>query len=187
MTPVRPGHGTGAGTPHIEIPFDEQAPANPDQTAINLAERRKRGKPFEKNNGAGRGRRPVLALLGVDPASVPELARKDVRRADRYRRRRVAETTAVTGYTSAGAAAIFSSAALVLASARQVAAIAFQTGDPAMHKLAADLSEKHSQLEIKARWLAKDEAAARPASDPLAAARARISATAAALRKDAAK
>jgi hypothetical protein len=43
-----------------------------------------------------------------------------------------------------------------------VAALAFQTGDPALHKLAADLAEKHSQLELKAGFMAKDEAAAKP-------------------------
>jgi hypothetical protein len=60
------------------------------------------------------------------------------------------------------------SAALVLASQRQVALLAFKKGDPALHKLAADLAEKHSQLELKAGFMAKDEAAARP-KDPHAA------------------
>jgi hypothetical protein len=164
ITEVRPGHGAGTGTPHLEIGFKDLRPANADETARNVAERKRRGKPFEPGNAAASGRRPKLALLGVDEATMPELARNDLRRADRYRQRRVREVAGAHGYASAGTCAVLGSASLVLASQRQIAALAFQTGDPALHKLAADLAEKHSQLELKASFMAKDEAAARPRS-----------------------
>ena len=162
MTVVRNGHGQGAGMPHVEVPLKDRQPANPDETAANVAERKRRGKPFQRGNQAAKGRKPVLALLGVAAAEVPEPSRRDLKRADRYRQRRVREVAGASGYASAGTCAVLGSAALVLASQRQVAALAFQTGDPALHKLAADLAEKHSQLELKAGFMARDEAAAKP-------------------------
>jgi hypothetical protein len=162
ISPIRKGHGKGKDSPHVEIALKDLKPANADDTASNLALRQRRGKPFEKGNKAASGRVPNLALLGVSADNVPDLSRNDLRKADRYRQRRVREIAGSTGYASAGTCAVLGSAALVLASQRQIALIAFQTGDPAMHKLAADLAEKHSQLEIKAAFMAKDEAAARP-------------------------
>lgn len=179
MSPVRNGHGSGAGTPHVEVPLKDLKPGNAEETARNLAERKSRGKPFTPGNRASAGRAPTLALLGGVPAAdLPELARRDVRKADRYRQRRVREHGAAHGYASAGTCAILGSAALVLASQRQVATLAFKTGDPALHKLAADLAAQHSQLELKAAFLAKDEAAARPALDPVARLRAAAAARA---------
>ncbi len=113
-------------------------------------------------NRAAVGRKPVLALLGVKAELVPKASRADLKRADRYRQRRVREVAGAHGYASAGTCAVLGSAALVLASQRQVSLLAFKSGDPALHKLAADLAEKHSQLEIKAGFMAKDESAARP-------------------------
>jgi hypothetical protein len=162
ITPIRAGHGDGAGTPHVEVPLKDMRPANADDTATNLADRKRRGKPFEPGNRAAEGRKPVLALLAVSADVVPEPSRRDLKRADRYRQRRVREVRIVHGYADAGTCAVLGSAALVLASQRQVAALAFQSGDPTLHKLAADLAEKHSQLEIKASFMAKDAAAARP-------------------------
>jgi hypothetical protein len=184
LTEVRSGHGAGAGTPHVEIALKDRKPANAAETATHLAERKRRGKPFQLGNRAAENRPPTLALLGVSADAVPELARKDLRRADRYRQRRVREVAGAHGYASAGTCAVLGSAALVLASQRQIALLAFQTGKPELHKLAADLAEKHSQLELKASFMAKDESGGRPKQDPLAAARARISATAAASRKE---
>lgn len=159
-SPVRPGHGEGAGQPHVEIPLKDQRPANAEDTARNVAERKRRGRPFQKGNTASKDRAPTLALLGIKADMVPELARADLKRADRYRQRRVRELAGAHGYASAGTCAVLGSAALVLASQRHVAALAFQSGDPALHKLAADLAEKHSQLELKASFMCKDEAAA---------------------------
>lgn len=176
MKPIRSGHGTGSGGPHVEVPLKDLRPANAEETAANLAERKRRGKPFVKGNRASAERVPTLALLGGIPAAeLPELARRDVRKADRYRQRRVRETAGAHGYADAGTCAVLGSAALVLASQRQVATLAFKTGDPALHKLAADLAEKHSQLEIKAAFMAKDSAAARPRANPHTAAAALFS------------
>ncbi|HEY2406830.1 MAG TPA: hypothetical protein VGI10_12545 [Polyangiaceae bacterium] len=166
LTPVR---RDSAGQPHVEIPLKDLRPANPDETARNVAARKLRGKPFTLGNTVAVGRKPVLALLGVDAESVPEPSRRDLKRADRYRQRRVREIAGAHGYASAGTCAVLGSAALVLASQRQVAALAFRTGDPALHKLAADLAEKHSQLELKAGFMAKDEAARQPKPNQLEA------------------
>lgn len=164
VTAVRNGHGNGAGQPHVELALKDLRPADADETARNVAERKRRGRPFQKGNKASSGRAPTLALLGVREDDLPALARKDLRKADRYRQRRVREAAVVHGYASSGTCAVYGSAAIVLASQRQVALLAFKTGDPALHKLAADLAEKHSQLELKAGFMAKDEAAARPRS-----------------------
>jgi hypothetical protein len=180
--PVRNGHGSGEGTPHVEIALKDMRPSNPEETARNLTERKRRGKPFQKGNKAAIGRAPTLALLGVKADTVPELSRKDLRKADSYRRRAVCELASAHGHASARTCAIVGSAALVLASQRQIAALAFQTADPALHKLAADLAEKHSQLEIKAAFVCKDDAAARP-RDPRSAAVRAIEARAAELAK----
>lgn len=174
LSPVRNGHGDGAGMPHVEIPLKDLTPGNAAATARNVAERKRRGKPFQKGNKASENRVPTLALLGVPADLVPELARKDLRRADRYRQRRVREVAGAHGYASAGTCAVLGSAAIVLASQRQIALLAFQTGKPELHKLAADLAEKHSQLEIKAGFMAKDESAGRPRDNATARAIARI-------------
>lgn len=161
MNPIRTGHGSGSNGPHVEIALKDQRPANADETAANLTERKRRGKPFAKGNRVG-GRKLELVGLGIAAAGIPELARRDLRKANAYRQRRVRELAAVNGCATAGCCAVLGSAAITLASHRQVAALAFQTGDPALHELAARLAEKHSQLEIKAAWLGKNEASARP-------------------------
>lgn len=157
--PMRSGHGAGSGQPHPEFPWDEQEATDARGTAENLASRRVRGRPFQRGNTAATNRVPNVALLGVDPSQIPEPTRRDIRKAERYRKRRCSETVATTGYVSAGASAIFGSASLAHVASRRVYAQAFATDDPALYKLAADLSDKHAQLEVKARWMAKDEAA----------------------------
>jgi hypothetical protein len=171
--PMRDGHGKGRGQPHVELAWKDQKPSNPDATAENLASRRARGRPFQRGNTAAVGRVPNVALLGVDASQIPELTRKDIRKAERLRRRRCSETAATTGYVSAGSSAIHGSAALAHVASRRVYALAFAADDPALYKLAADLSDRHAQLEIKARWLAKDEAASRPDVDDVERERAR--------------
>jgi hypothetical protein len=122
-TPVRNGHGAGASGPHVEIPLKDQRPANADETACNVTERKRRGKPFEKGNTAAKDRAPTLALLGIRADTMPELARRDLKRADRYRQRRVRELAGAHGYASAGTCAVLGSAALVLTSQRHVQTI----------------------------------------------------------------
>ena len=159
---LRTGHGQGADAPHIETPWKDLGATDAAATASNVAERKRRGKPFQKGNTASAGRAPTLALLGVKTAGIPEASRNDLRKADRYRQRAVRELAAAHGYASARACAIQGSAALVLASQRQIAAKAFETGDPELHKLAADLADKHAQLELKADVTAQRAAAAKP-------------------------
>jgi hypothetical protein len=166
--PLRDGHGQGAAAPHVETPWKDLPAVNAAATASNVAERKRRGKPFQKGNKASAGRAPTLALLGVKTAGIPEHSRNDLRKADRYRQRAVRELAAAHGYASARACAIQGSAALVLASQRQIAAKAFETGDPELHKLAADLADKHAQLELKADVTAQRAAAARPQESGLA-------------------
>ena len=163
MNPVRPGHGSGEGTPHVEIALKDQRPAKRGKKRPPISRSASEGaNRFQKGNRVG-GRKLELVGLGIAAAGIPELARKDLRRANAYRQRRVREVATVNGHATAGCCAILGSAAITLASHRQVAALAFQTGDPALHELAARLAEKHSQLEIKATWLGKNEAGSRPA------------------------
>lgn len=160
--PLRSGHGQGAASVHVEVPWKDLPPVNAAETAANVAERKRRGRPFQKGNRASADRAPTLALLGVKADSIPEPSRSDLRKAESYRQRAVRELAAAHGYASARACAIQGSAALVLASQRQVAAKAFETGDPDLHKLAADLADRHAQLELKADVTAQRAAAARP-------------------------
>jgi hypothetical protein len=163
MNPVRSGRDSKDGMPHVEVPLKDMRPANADQTAANLAESKRRGRPFQKGNRVG-GRKLALTGLGIASAGIPELARRELRKAESYRQRRVRELRAVHGYVSAGAEGLLGSAALVLASSKAVASEAFRTGNVELHELASRLIERASQIELKAEFLAKSDAAAKPRS-----------------------
>lgn len=158
MNIVRGGRDSKPGQPHAEVAFKDMRPANPEQTAVNLSRFKRRGQPFAKGNRCG-GRRLELTGLGLSQAGMPEVARKELRKAETYRQRRVRELTAVYGYVSAGASAMLGSAAIALASSKQVAGEAFRTGDTALHELAIRIAEKASQLELKAVFMARNDTA----------------------------
>jgi hypothetical protein len=158
------------------LPADELANVNADETAANLAERARRGRPFESGNRAAAGRRPKLALLGVTVDATDARYALALRRAGRYRKRRCSELAAVHGYVSAGAASLIASASLALCASRYLYEVAAETGDPATLKAASALANDARQGELAAWELSSREAASRPkaAVDPMAAIRARI-------------
>lgn len=163
MPPLREGHGQGAGRPHIEVlPPDEHVTPNAAETAANLAERRRRGRPFEPGNRAAAGRRPKLALLGVTVDATDPRYALALRRAGRYRRRRCSELAAVHGYVSAGVSSLIASAALALCASRYLYELAAETGDADTLKRASALSNDARQNELAAWELASREAAGRP-------------------------
>ena len=158
--------------PRVEVlPADELPTPNAHETAANLAERQRRGRPFEHANRAAAGRRPKLALLGVAiDATDPEYA-KCLRQASRWRKRRCSElAVSHGGYLSSGASSLVASSALALAASRYLYALAARTGDPDLLKRASALANDSRQNELAAWELASREAASRPKApfDPLA-------------------
>lgn len=170
---LRRGHGNGAGVPRVEVlPADElPAAANATGTGLTAAMSPRRGRPFEPGNKAAAGRRPRLALLGVTiEGSDPRYALA-LRRAGRYRKRRVRELYHAHGFVSAGVASLIASASLALSASRYLYEIASETGDPETLKRASALANDARQNELAAWELAAREGAARPKppADPLAA------------------
>jgi hypothetical protein len=145
------------------LPPDELPAANPDETAAALASRRDRGRPFAAGNTAAKGRRPKLALLGVNLDATDPAYALCLRQASRWRKRRCSELAALAGgYLSAGASSLVASAALALASSRYLYGVAAKTGDPALMKQASALANDSRQNELAAHELCLREAAARP-------------------------
>jgi hypothetical protein len=162
---LRTGHGTGAGVPRVEVlPHDELPAVNANETAAHLAERRAKGRPFERGNRAAAGRRPKLALLGVSVDAADPRYALSLRRAGRYRKRRCSEIAAVHGYVSAGASSLIASASLALSASRYLYEVAAETGDADTLKRASALANDARQNELAAWELAAKEAAARPAA-----------------------
>ncbi len=171
-----PGHGNGEGKPRIEVPpADEATKPNAHATATNLAERKRRGRPFEPGNRAAEGRRPKLALLGVPAAATDPRYALSLRRASRYRKRRCSELAAAHGYVSAGASSLIASAALALSASRFLYEVAAETGDAETLKRASALANDARQNELAAWELAARESASKPShTDPLVSIRARL-------------
>jgi hypothetical protein len=163
---LRSGHGTGAGTPRVEVlPPDELPPASPATT-----DRSGRGPDgrFIAGNGAARASktRPsrygslVLGLAKADP-----VYQTCARWGARYAAHRRAELAkAHGGELSAGVGALVESAGNALADSRYVRAKAAESGDPALFKLAASLATEARQCELASWELASREAQARPHS-----------------------
>ena len=158
---VRSGHGTGAGTPRVEVlPPDELPPAT--SAGADRPQRSADGRFVRGNTVARAGRlRPgEQGLLGVD-RSLPEyraFARWG-RRYSSHRRRELA--LAHGGEISAGVGAIVESAALAMAASRFLSSRGAQTGDASMLAQAARLSETARQHELAAWELASREAKTR--------------------------
>lgn len=159
--PIERSHGR----PYPQAPRADELPAtNAAETAANLAERRRRGRPFERGNQAAKGRRPALALLGIEVEAADPVYQRMLRHAHRYRRRRVSELHAVHGYVSAGAAGLLASAALALAGSRYAYALAAKGGKEAASwlKLGATLADSARNAELSAVEVAKRDAAGKP-------------------------
>jgi hypothetical protein len=159
---LRSGHGNGAGVPRIEVlPPDELPHADANETAANLAERARRGKPFTTGNRAAAGRRPKLALLGVPADATDPRYALALRRASRYRKRRCSELAVAHGYVSAGASSLIASASLALSASRFLYEVAAETGDAETLKRASALANDARQNELAAWELAAKESGAR--------------------------
>ena len=172
---LRKAHGTGAAALLVSErrPLDEIPALNAGDTVAELAERDRRGRPFERGNRAAVGRRPALASAAGIPLDASDpMYRKALGWARRYRRRRVAELSIQHGGAlSAGVCAMITSSALDMAASRYLSAIAAQTGDPATMAVASRLAQSSRQQELTALDVAQREASTRPKAwvDPLAA------------------
>jgi hypothetical protein len=160
----RKGHGNGKGQPRIEtLPADELPTPNAATTVASLAERRARGKPFEPGNRAAVGRRPKLALLGVDVDRADPRMVLALRRANRYRKQRCAELSVTFGGCSAGVSGLVASASLALCASRFLYELGAELGDAELLKRASSLANDARQNELAAWELASREGKARPA------------------------
>lgn len=170
-------HGNAAKydplTPRLEVKeFNKLPHPNANETAANLATRRQRGRPFEAGNKAATGRRPKLALLGVEIDSEDPAYQRSLRLASRYRKRRCSELYVIYGYVSSGASGMIASAALAMAGSRYIYGLySKDTKNLALIREASKLATEARMHEAAAMELCQREAAARPksATDPLAA------------------
>ena len=181
---LRTGHGNGAGSPRIEVmPADElpkgvQAPALVESTS-----ERSKGGRFAKGartvqsagGNARRGKTRLASKLGLSTVAANPTFEPYKKAAEDFKRCQVTALARGVGGGHCGPApsSIIASAALQLAASRW----AFDTGQP---ELGSKLANDSRQNLLAAHELAAREAQARPKADPLAAVRARITATAAA-------
>lgn len=139
------------------VPADELSHANVVATGDMIS----KGRPFEKGNRVAAGRKPKLALLGVEVNATDPRYALSLRRASRYRKQRVAELARAHGYVSAGAAAMVASAALALCASRYLYELAAETGDPDTLKRASALAIDARQHELAAWEICTREAKSR--------------------------
>jgi len=171
---LRRAHGKGAGALlRAETrPLDEIPALNAADTDRALALAERRGRPFTRGNRAASGRRPALALLGVPLDASDPRYRAAMRRADRYRRRRVRELTVQSGgFLGSGVAALLATSARALAASTVLYTLAGEALARGEHKVSADLMTSGARLgdaarqaELTAVGLAAREASARAAT-----------------------
>ena len=162
---LRSAHGNG-GDAILRAerpPLDELAAPNAELARQGHEELTRRGRPFQKNNQAAKGRRPALALLGVPIDTSDARWRRAMRKARRYMQRRVRDLAAQCGGTlGTGPSAMLASAARALAASTVLYELAGETLDPKMFRDAAALADSARQQELTAVGLAEREVAARP-------------------------
>lgn len=173
---LRTAHGSGEpALLRAETPvLDELSPLNAGDAERGLAAAKRRGKPFTKGNAAAKGRKPALAALGLEASS--PLYRKALKKAERYRQRRVRElAVAHGGYLSAAVAAMIGSASRALASSlvlHELADELLKVGSAKSNKAAANLllqaarlADSSRQQELTAIAIAERESKARPTTN----------------------
>lgn len=169
---LRSGHGTGAGSPRIEVlPPDELPSATP---SLPVRPSRDAAGRFVRGNTEGVAKRVkpgVRGSLGIDKADprYKAFARWGARYGA-HRRRELA--LAHGGSISAGVGAIVESAAQAMAASRFVQSLAAESGDAELFKQAAALASTARQHELAAWELAAREAQARPKTNAIAQLRA---------------
>lgn len=177
--PIRTAHGTGASTIlRVEQPpLDEIPPLNAAETERALAERERRGRPFEPGNRAAVGRKPALCVMGLPIGTADPRYRRAARKARNWTQRRIRELATMHGnQLGAGPSGALANAGLALAASRVLYELASETLDAKLFQQAADLADKAKQQELFAVGLAAREAAGRPKgkSDPLGDLRAEL-------------
>lgn len=127
---------------------------------------RRSNKPFVKGNKAAVGRKPKLAMLGIDMAylNITDMKYKSaLRRAEYYLKRRTRELGAAFGYVTVGVNALLGTASLQLATSKylmQLACEAAGVDTPLMLKLmemSTKLSTGARQNELSAWELCAKE------------------------------
>ena len=169
---IRNGHGTGAGTPRVEVlPADELPEGVPVQARPPSPTDRGEGGRFAPGNALARqggralaGKSRLTSRLGL--SSLPEgSAFAPYRRAAAsFRRAQCAELARCIGggVCGPGPSSIVASAALALAWSRYLADRAAETGDVETAMRAARLGETSRQHLLAAHELTAREAQARP-------------------------
>ena len=161
---LRTGHGSGKGSPRIEVMPADELPSAIGSNAVET--HRGTHGHFGPNNPFGASKRVRPGKLGGVDTSDPRFRpfRNWARRYAGHRRAELAK--AHGGEISAGVGAIVESAALALGDSRFVQMLASETGDVDLFKRAADLGALARQHELAAWELAAREATARAASGP---------------------
>jgi len=184
---VRSAHGRARELGRLTVsectPADELPSATPADAVRTDRDTSGRFAPGNRVGTARRlraGSRGALADLERKGDAAARAALAFGRRYAAHRRAELARCHG--GELSAGVGAMVESAGELLASARYWSARGIAEASPDHARLAATLVAGARQAERDAWELASREAVARPATDPLAAVRARISATAAAAR-----
>jgi hypothetical protein len=182
---LRSGHGTGSGSPRIEVLPPDELPqgvqANPLASARD--ERRADGtfapgaRTMQSAGGrATAGKTRLSARLGLATLPAGDAFSVYRRAAATFRRVQCASLARSVGggVCGPGPSSVVASAALALAWSRYLSDEAARTGDPELAMRSARLGETSRQHLLAAHELAAREAAARPAPDPHAALRAAL-------------
>jgi hypothetical protein len=175
---LRRGHGTGAGTPRVEVmPPDELPDAVPaDAVPLTGVVRRQNGTVLTSEAARALGRRGGLKKagrvrlarsLGIEGLERLEAFAPYRRSAAAFRRHHCRDLARQAGgELGAGPSSMVASAALQLAASRFVFAQASETGDANLFKVASSLSNDSRQNLLAAYELAIREAQARRAAAP---------------------
>jgi hypothetical protein len=156
-----PGH-TSDQLLSVEVVYpDELAKPNADAMDVRLEEAKRVGRPFKAGNKAARGRRPMLARLGIKlgpDAHKNKAYQGHLRLAEAYRRRRITELRVTHGFVSVAAMSIMATAALQLAMSRYMMELAVEAADMDLIKKASSLGNDARQNELAAWELCVREA-----------------------------
>jgi hypothetical protein len=167
---LRTGHGTGAGSPRIEMLPADELPFAPAGAAVPLEGGRDRSGRI-RTTAAAR----AMAQLPRRGAFLPRKLACDARFEPHNRRRlewlkaRHAELAASTGAVSHGVGAMLAAAAWLHAGGEFAAELAAETGDVELFKASATLTSTARQHDLAAWELAVREGQARKASQPTSA------------------
>lgn len=175
---LRKGHGTGAGSPRIEVlPVDELPVGVPDDSRSMTPEGRDAKGRFQAGNGmaavGGRsraGKVKLAARLGLASLGDGNAFRAYKASAASFRRAQCAELAKTVGGGVCGPApsSFVASAALQLAWSRYLGDMAAEQNDADLALRASRLAEASRQNLLAAHELCAKEALSRPRANPLA-------------------